>query len=841
MLPRSKHTLMRAFYPAYLALAATACAQTWTGAASGNWSNPANWDTGVPASGLTTAVVFSQDVIPNTVQDISGGLTLNSLTFGAASGVRTVTGNPLTFDGVAPKLRMLNTAGADNTVLRLPVALNQTLEIEGGPNFSNQFLLDSTAVVSGPGGVRIKAGITAFNAINTYSGQTVIEAGGLGVNRNSSFGSSPSVTVQTGGWIQLIGPTNFAIDKPLTIAGVGSADLTNGYALSATGGLSKEWTGPITLSGNASVLAFGGTFFTLSGSSGLQLAGHALTLKTSGSVDDMLTVSKVIGGSGNLVIQANSASPGVMLSAQSTFSGSVLVSSGKLSINSNAALGNTANPVTVNGGVLCASNGLTIPATRPLAIGTGGATFRGDDVTSVAGTLVLESALTGPNPIRIQQRVTLGGNSDFTGTLTVQPGGILRAVTDSGLGSTASEIRLEGGASTPARVILPPDFNSSRVISIPGAKGEIETTAPITLGQPITGPGELRISAFAGSVTLAAVNTHSGGTILGSGRTVIQADSALGAVDKPLTLTGQGILAPSQDVTIPATRPILIGGGTFDTTGVKIHVLGNIDTISGSSVNISGTGTFQFDGALTGGAYIDDATVRGTCTLDDFVEVRGNATLAPGSETTKGTITVTNIRMNEGTLRVRVGDGASDKLVVTQGVVLQVSAGLQIVPSGAVAAGETFTVLERIGTIPHATSFYSGTGAYFGNDESFTSGGIIWTINYEGGDGNDVTITALTGNAVPLAPPAFADLVLSPPTTADPMSLDSYPKISGRAISGVPGSTVYLESSIDLGQTQEWMHLETLTLDAAGTAVFNDRYAFDASGAPRNFYRLRVP
>ncbi len=831
---------MRAFYPAYFALVATGFSQTWTGAISGNWNDPGNWDTGVPTGGMTTAIVFDQAIQPTTVHDISGGLTLNSLTFGAASGVRNTTGNPLVFDGINPRLRMINGTGTGNTVLGNPVVLNQTLSIEGGPGYSTQSLLNSASVISGVGGVRITGGITSFNAINTYSGATVIESGGLGVNRNTSFGASPSVTVQAGGWLQLVGGA-VSINKPLTIAGTGTVVPASGYSLAASGGGSKEWIGAITLADDTTVATFGGTAFSLSGSPGIGLDGNTLTLLTGGAAADSIAVSKVIGGSGNLIIKPDTLSNGVSLTGANTFAGSILVSSGRLSINSSAALGASSNPVTVDGSILRATTGLTIPATHPITIGAGGATFRGGDGSQANQALVLQSDLGGANPITIQQRVTLGGANSFSGTVTVQPGGVLRTTSDSNLGATSSAILLDGSAAAPARVVLPLGFNPARVISIPGTHGVIETTAPVAFTQPLTGPGELKLNSHNGAVTFTTANTHEGGTFIESGRVTIHDDSALGVVGAPLTLSGQSVLAASRDLVIPASRPLKFSGGDIDTTGVKIHVMGDMEGINGGSAGIIGTGTFQLDGTLTGGAYITDSTFTGTCTLDDFVNVDGDAVIAPGTATSKGTITMANIRMNEGTFRVKVGGGSSDKLVVTEGLVFQISTELEIVVTGAVVAGDTFTVLEKDGTAPHNTSFYSPTGDSLGHSQSFTYDGVIWTINYNGGDGNEVTITALSGNAVPLALPGLANLVFTPPSSTDPESLDSYPKTSGTVVSGVPGSTVYLESSTDLGQTNEWSVIETFTLDAAGGAVFNDLYSFSDNAPSRNFFRLRVP
>src|SRR4051794_3823195 len=79
-----------------LALAAPAAAQkTWTGTVVGSapnlgpWNDPANWSpAGVPASGTTTALLFSGGTptpTQTTTQNIAGPFVLNALTFDAAA------------------------------------------------------------------------------------------------------------------------------------------------------------------------------------------------------------------------------------------------------------------------------------------------------------------------------------------------------------------------------------------------------------------------------------------------------------------------------------------------------------------------------------------------------------------------------------------------------------------------------------------------------------------------------------------------------------------------------------------------------------------------------------
>ena len=106
----------------FLTMTSVALAQTfdWNGTTDGNWNTATNWPPGLPASSTTTALVFDNTSRLATTNNIPGGLTLNSLTVGAASGARTFNGNSLIFAGSAPTLTRLNTTG--NTYSRMPSA-----------------------------------------------------------------------------------------------------------------------------------------------------------------------------------------------------------------------------------------------------------------------------------------------------------------------------------------------------------------------------------------------------------------------------------------------------------------------------------------------------------------------------------------------------------------------------------------------------------------------------------------------------------------------------------------------------------------------------------------------
>src|SRR4051812_28464959 len=101
---------------AVLVFAAPAAAQTWTGAASGNWTTATNWNTGtVPASSSNTQLTFGAS--PNTAMTdtIAGTFLLNRMTFDAGGPAYSLGGNDLDFRtnvGLEPPSIVMNSDSA---------------------------------------------------------------------------------------------------------------------------------------------------------------------------------------------------------------------------------------------------------------------------------------------------------------------------------------------------------------------------------------------------------------------------------------------------------------------------------------------------------------------------------------------------------------------------------------------------------------------------------------------------------------------------------------------------------------------------------------------------------
>ncbi len=141
-----------------LAAALPVAAQTWSGGStnSGQWTQGSNWAGGqAPGGGATTALVFTGTRRLNSVQNLGAPFALNRLSFDAAAGAFTLSGNALRFSGSGARL----TQGS---------AQRQTLE--------NDLEIDTTLILDGSGDLSLKGRLVGNGAQlwKTGSGQLVL-------------------------------------------------------------------------------------------------------------------------------------------------------------------------------------------------------------------------------------------------------------------------------------------------------------------------------------------------------------------------------------------------------------------------------------------------------------------------------------------------------------------------------------------------------------------------------------------------------------------------------------------------------------------------------------------
>jgi outer membrane autotransporter protein len=320
---------------------------------------------------------------------------------------------------IAAGTLQLGAGGASGSVVG-DIANNGTLAV----NRSDTFAMDAT--ISGTGGFAQQgAGTTVLSAANTYSGGTRIDAGTLSVASDGNLGAAAGPITFNGG--ALTNTAAFATSRPITLAAGGGtfdtrADLTVGSAMSGPGALTKSGdatlilTGDNTHAGGTSIqagtlqLGDGGSTGSVTGNianNGVLAIEHANTY----------TLSGVVSGSGALL---QSGTGTTILSADNTYSGGTIISSGRLQLGDGGAMGSIVGPV-VNEGTL------TIDRSGTLMLG---GTISGSGALEQVGpgTTILGSANTYTGPTRVDAGTLQAGAAGAFGAtsqVTVAAGATL--------------------------------------------------------------------------------------------------------------------------------------------------------------------------------------------------------------------------------------------------------------------------------------------------------------------------------------------------------------------------------------------------------------------------------
>ncbi len=415
---------------------------TWTGAGTPNnvWDIPANWSSNPNFPHMIDDEAIFNGNTPTTLS-LGSPITIGTLLFETA-GTYTIQDamNTLTFSASSGLAAIETGAGAGNSIIGVPVALNSTLRT---------IIQSPTAVtisgdISGPFGLFTDGdGTLILGGTNNFTGSTQINAGGItvtgflpnqvtidsGILALSGAGTLSSSSVVsfepeavfsisdangdrtqqdvfgTGGQI-LLGANTLTVSTS-------SSDFYSGTILDggAGGGFTKEGTGIITLgastdySGNTTVNAgtlkmgienvipnsdtlqvangavfnladFNQSIQNLTGSGDIQLGSGTLTVNPTAAIDSF---GGIISGSGSLVKEGAET---LVLSGINSYTGSTTVNGGTLEANA------------MN--VIASSSGISIGA---------GATFdlNGFDQTiqdlSGAGDILLGSHILTVNPV----------------------------------------------------------------------------------------------------------------------------------------------------------------------------------------------------------------------------------------------------------------------------------------------------------------------------------------------------------------------------------------------------------------------------------------------------------
>lgn len=510
-------------------------------------------------------------------------------------------------DGNAP----LTMSGSGN------LAAGQTLEVQNYnlTTFSNTILGGGGLAVNAEIDPRIARGKVVLSGSNGYAGATTVLSGILAVTTNTALGVGNLVL--TGG--------TFQSDNPNALVTLANTFTVNGNAAIAG-------QNDLTITGVG----------TINGTATLTLANILRTI----------TLPNQITGTGSILkAEAGTAH----LGGDSAYSGKTTIRGGVLSVSHNNSLGT--GQIDLAGGVLRATAPVNLANTFAVTgdsglDGNSNLTFSGPGTFTGAVTFTLTvtntaattfaNVISGVGAIRVNAGVGVvnffGVNSYSGGTTLVS--GTITVNSDRSLG--VGVVILSGGlVQANAPVTLPNTLLVNGTPSLGGA-ADLTITGGVTLLEPtnsltvrnhavttftnvINGSGRLGLDAAAGTLNLPALNTYTGGTVLGAGTLVASSNLSFGT--GPLALNG-GRLLPTVPVTFANTFTVggaatldavqnmtFTGFGTLLAGGNLIVRNNAVTTFTHTAfINITGAGAIT---KLDGGALIltSNADFAGGVTL----------------------------------------------------------------------------------------------------------------------------------------------------------------------------------------------------------------------------------
>ena len=530
----------------------------------------------------------------NTTNGYSGGTTINSGAI-SISADNQLGGGPVTLNGGA--LTTTNTTALTNTHVFTIGAAGGTLNILGTAataqnsrvifGTANTLLGSGTLTVNGngalsPGG---GAGALVLNQSNTYSGNIILQNGGMVEYANAtSVGAAATFTLGVNGGLT----TNQTVTNAISVTGSGSV-------LSFNGNNNGNFSGAINLNGNTLSVGLRDWYNYATARNGL--------------------ISGVISGTGGISVDpGTSATPGTLtLTGTNTYSGTTTILTGATLQLGNGTVDGTiaaTSGVTNNGTLVY--NWTTGHTASYVISGTGGVNKLG------AGT----ATLTGANTYNGVTNVNVGA-------LNIQNATALGSTTGGTTVATGAALEIQGGIIVGAETLT---LNGTGIAN----GGALRNISGInTFGGAITLASASRINSDAGTLTLSgAIGGAFGLTVGGGGNTAISGVIGTGA--GTLTKDGTGTLTLTgtntySGVTTITAGTLQLGDGTTDGTIANTTSVINNGTLAYNWVAdhsvgyvISGTGAVTKTGAGT-------ATFTGANTYTGATTINGGRILVNGS------------------------------------------------------------------------------------------------------------------------------------------------------------------------------------------------------------------
>lgn len=701
------------------------------------WSDPFNWNGGVPTTNEASPVIL---VFP---ESASEKLTTNDLAGLVVDEIR-ITGNNYTLFGKGSGniVTLRNGGLVSSTGSGNKIASSLSLQLSNGRNF-NEFSVATNqtlrieSVLRGTGGLsKIGGGILLLDSIVTsiYSGTTRVAAGRLDLSVGL-LGGAPAIPDDL-----IIGTPGSSVPAEVRYLAadqiVDSANITiNGSGMLQTAGFT-DTIGPLTLNGGR--LYTDGALVTLSAdveSTDSSVIDGAISLGAvtrTFNVEGYLSISAAVSGAEGAGI-TKKGTGGLSLSGANTFSGPVQAQAGSLAADNTKAFGTTAGGVRIEFGA-------------SLFIGS----FKG-----ITGESLWMGAGTLPNPVEM----VLGNNSFWNGPIH------LEGITSVTAGGSPSLAQLNGPITGPGELIkngsapllLGGNEPNSMAHGIDVAQGELILAKPsgvaatggsIIIGQPQAGMVSARLTLNASHQIPDELNVFvlkTGTLAVNSGAEVVH------VIDGPGTIQiAGGSLTTSFDAnvsniefdgTLNGTAGSLFskaGTGRLNMTAVgdfagKVQIAGGEIALNGSLPNA--TVEVASGGLLTGEPTIDTLTVK------------SGGTVSPGKSGPGRIIVDNDLNLEPGAIYEAHVNGTTagtgyDQIRVQDKTTLD-DAILDLEVHNVIPTGKEIALIETISVV-----IISGTLDGIAPNSVLHTAAGTFTAKYNGGNGNEFVLVSGQPNPV---------------------------------------------------------------------------------------------
>jgi autotransporter-associated beta strand protein len=664
---------------------------------SASWSQTGTWTGGVVANGAANTADFSENLLTgNLTITLDGNQTIGSLFFG-------------------------DTGAKFNTTLAVGTGGALTLSVPSGSpviDVVNETATISVGIAGTSGLNKTGTGNLILTGANTYTGTTTVTGGTLTLDFSQA--GSPASNIIGG-----TSPASVALTGDATLTIKGGAGLSNSQNFgSLTVGSGADIV-TLTLNGATNLTAALGTITQTTGGtldfSVAPLISGVVATTTNSVVNGILgpwatvgtgasTQYATINGSGQIVAYTGATAGGANLvsvtnaTANYTYSAAATLGGARTANTLQYTGGATtmalgANTLTLNGlldtgsGLLTITStgagGIVIGATKELDIlGSGSVTISAPVANNAAGASSLTYSGAGT--------LTLGVNaSTYTGTTTVNSGTVTLSLAN--VLNSASSLVVNGGTLGISTFVQSVSGVSLIGGSITGTTGGSLTSASAFNLQNGTVSAILAGSAgitktTAGTVTISAVGTVTGGVAIKAGTLKIGVNQALGANLNSVTLgdsvantggtldlngkiqeittllsagSGQSLITNSS--TTAATLELVTAGTNFG------GVIQDGASVGGVALTLFGGGTGTFTGAntYTGLTTIQNynLTLSGgnnRLSANDSVDLNNNGVLHLGSATAASNQTLSSLIVGSmGTVNRVVGGDAAQTSTLT--------------------------------------------------------------------------------------------------------------------------------------------------------------------------------